>query len=266
MEIYRVRKSFGDIKSQQGAFFILENAIKKAKATKCNVYDGNKNCVWVYSEERGEKMNSPYKGRFRVSQQYKGTAHDGLDLVGVDSKNIYSTVYGTVEYAGWENALNHKQGFGRYVRIKKDNSADRYYFGHLSSIKVKKGQAVNPGDVIGIEGNTGYSFGSHCHYCVRANASKKQIKNISEISGIPNSVGMYNDDAAKITQKRVKYYPEYKGKTVSIVTALNSLGFKSSFSYRKTIANANGIKLFLGTAKQNTKLLNLLKNGKLIKP
>lgn len=55
MEIYRVRKNFGDIKSQQGAFFILENAIKKAKATKCNVYDGNKNCVWVYSEERGEK-------------------------------------------------------------------------------------------------------------------------------------------------------------------------------------------------------------------
>lgn len=46
MEIYTVRKSANDIKSQKGAFFMLENAIKKAIKTKCNVYDSNKNCVW----------------------------------------------------------------------------------------------------------------------------------------------------------------------------------------------------------------------------
>ncbi len=211
-------------------------------------------------------MNSPYKGKFRVSQQFKGSAHDGLDLVGVDSKNIYSTVEGIVEYAGWENVLNHKQGFGKYVRIKKKDSNDRYYFGHLSSVKVTKGQAVNSGDIIGIEGSTGYSTGSHCHYCVRTNASKKQIKNVCEISGIPNSIGLYTDDVLKTVSKTVKYYPEYTGKTVSIVTALNSLGFKSAFNYRKTVAKANGIRLYLGTAKQNTKLLNLLKKGKLIMP
>ena len=37
-------------------------------------------------------MNSPYMGKFRVSQIYKGALHDGLDLVGVDSKLIHSTV------------------------------------------------------------------------------------------------------------------------------------------------------------------------------
>jgi hypothetical protein len=37
-------------------------------------------------------------------------------------------------------------------------------------------------------------------------------------------------------------------------------------SYRKNIAAANGIKNYTGTAAENTKLLNLLKNGKLIKP
>ena len=46
-------------------------------------------------------MNSPYKGKFRVSQEFKGSAHDGLDLVGVSSKNIYSTIDGVVEFAGW---------------------------------------------------------------------------------------------------------------------------------------------------------------------
>lgn len=138
-------------------------------------------------------MNSPYNGKFRVSQQYKGSAHDGLDLVGIDSKEIHSTVNGVVEKAGWENALNHKQGFGLYVRIKKNNSVDRYYFGHMSKVLVKKGQAVKTGDVIGIEGNTGYSFGSHCHYCARGNGSKSQIRDICAISGIPNKLGTYDD-------------------------------------------------------------------------
>lgn len=138
-------------------------------------------------------MNSPYNGKFKVSQQFKGSVHDGLDLVGIESKEVHSTVNGIVEKAGWENALNHKQGFGLYVRIKKNNSVDKYYYGHLSKVLVKKGQAVKIGDVIGIEGNTGYSFGSHCHYCARGNGSKQQIRDICTISGIPNKLGVYDD-------------------------------------------------------------------------
>ena len=45
-------------------------------------------------------MNSPYCGRFQVTQQFKGSAHDGLDLVGLDSKEIHATVTGKVIYAG----------------------------------------------------------------------------------------------------------------------------------------------------------------------
>ena len=58
MKIYRVRKSFDDIKGQKGAYFLLENAVKRAKKTKCNVYDANKKCVWdysVYLEERRKR-------------------------------------------------------------------------------------------------------------------------------------------------------------------------------------------------------------------
>lgn len=139
-------------------------------------------------------MNSPYNGKFKVSQTFKGATHDGLDLVGLDSKDVHSTVNGVVEKAGWENALNHKQGFGLYVRIKQDGTTDRYYYGHLSALKVKKGQIVKIGDVLGVEGNTGYSFGSHCHYCVRGNGSKSQVRDVCTISGIPNALGTYYDD------------------------------------------------------------------------
>lgn len=147
-------------------------------------------------------MNSPYNGKFKVSQQFKGAVHDGLDLVGIDSKEVHSTVNGVVEKAGWENVLNRKQGFGLYVRIKKTGSVDKYYFGHLSEVRVKKGQTVKIGDVIGIEGNTGYSFGSHCHYCARGNGSKSQIRDICEISGIPNKLGVFDDGyLAKLKEK-----------------------------------------------------------------
>lgn len=129
-------------------------------------------------------MNTPYRGKFRVSQVYSAS-HDGLDLVGVDSKNIYSTVTGTVERAGWENANDHSQGFGRYVRIKEAGSTDRYYFGHMSEVKVKVGDTVSAGTLLGVEGSTGYSTGSHCHYGCRTDADKAQAKNISKISGIP---------------------------------------------------------------------------------
>lgn len=142
-------------------------------------------------------MNCPFKGKFKVTQQFKGSAHDGLDIVGLENKNIYSTVDGTVERAGWENSLNHKKGFGLYVRIKENNSSDRYYFGHLSKVAVKVGQRVKIGDLLGTEGNTGRSTGSHCHYCVRTDASKSKFRNICEISGIPNELGTYIGEPKK---------------------------------------------------------------------
>ena len=62
---------------------------------------------------------------------------------------------------------------------------------------------------------------------------------------------------------KVSYYPAFNN--VSIVDGLKSIGVDSSFSYRTKIANKNGINDYRGTAEQNIKLLELAKNGKLIK-
>jgi cell wall-associated NlpC family hydrolase len=62
------------------------------------------------------------------------------------------------------------------------------------------------------------------------------------------------------------YFKKYTGTSGSIADALKSLGYNSSFAYRKKIATANNIKLYVGSAKQNTQMLSLLKQGKLIKP
>lgn len=142
-------------------------------------------------------MNSPYMGRFTVTQGFRPPAnpkHDGLDLVGLDSKEIHATVTGVVHYAGWENVNNRSQGFGQYVCIKS-NDGLYYYYGHLSQINVRTGQAVKCTDIIGYEGSTGYSTGSHCHYEIRGGFYKgAQVYDVCAFSGIPNKEGGIFDD------------------------------------------------------------------------
>lgn len=138
-------------------------------------------------------MNSPYMGKFRVSQEYKGpSVHDGLDLVGVDSKDIHCVATGKVIKAGWENPNNKKQGFGMYVKIQTSTN-DIWYYGHLSKINVELGQTVKVTQKIGVEGSTGHSTGSHLHICVRPNGVKANARNVASILNIPNKLGTYDD-------------------------------------------------------------------------
>ncbi|MDE7309244.1 MAG: N-acetylmuramoyl-L-alanine amidase [Lachnospiraceae bacterium] len=70
---------------------------------------------------------------------------------------------------------------------------------------------------------------------------------------------------APAPQPQVSYYPKYTGSSVSIVDGLQAVGVESSFSNREKIAVKNGITGYRGSADQNSRLLSLLKNGKLIK-
>ncbi len=144
-------------------------------------------------------MNSPLYGKFRVSQGYKGVSHKGIDLVGIDSKEIHSTVDGIVEVARWDaklgaSGIDTKYGMGQYVRVKEENTNYRYYFGHMSQILATPGQKVKKGDAIGIEGRTGNATGSHVHYEIRRTTSNATFLNVSELSGIPNQLGIYEQN------------------------------------------------------------------------
>lgn len=78
-------------------------------------------------------------------------------------------------------------------------------------------------------------------------------------------VVVYIDDGKKREENRNQYYETYTGKSGSIVDALNAIGVDSSKANRSQIAKTNGIENYFGTAKQNTEMLDLLKNGKLKK-
>lgn len=94
----------------------------------------------------------------------------------------------------------------------------------------------------------------------------------TQISGLENKVNTTVNNTTVTsstanTSKKVKYYEpikSYKGN--SFVDALKKRGVNASMKFRKKIASVNGIKNYTGTAKQNEKLLHLMKKGKLIKP
>lgn len=138
---------------------------------------------------------SPYKGTFRVSQAYRNlraneTYHQGYDLVGISDKNIYCPIYGTVVRAGWECATLPKKGFGQRVVVRIGTTAYYMYFGHLSKISVTAGQKLKPGDLIGVEGSTGHSTGSHLHWEIRINDIKTGYVSVYHYAGIPNMPGL----------------------------------------------------------------------------
>lgn len=105
----------------------------------------------------------PLKSSFRYTSGFGrrwGRMHEGIDMAGAMGTPVYATAEGTVTHAGWES------GYGNMVEIRHDFGLVTRY-GHLSKVRVEKGQRVSRGDRIGDMGNTGRSTGTHLHYEVR---------------------------------------------------------------------------------------------------
>ncbi|MCR5208430.1 MAG: CHAP domain-containing protein [Eubacterium sp.] len=91
---------------------------------------------------------------------------------------------------------------------------------------------------------------------------KKVRHSLAGVSGFLRPIEQENINPENV----VKYFKRCENGIKSLVDALGSVGAKSGFSYRRKIAAVNGIKGYIGSAKQNLRLLSLLKKGKLIKP
>ena len=63
-----------------------------------------------------------------------------------------------------------------------------------------------------------------------------------------------------------EFFPAVNYGGTSIKEALKKIGVDNSLSFRKKIAKVNNIKAYVGTAKQNLQMLDLLKKGELLKP
>lgn len=93
---------------------------------------------------------NPFTGRGREM-------HSGVDLKGRVGEPIKTTAKGTVTFAGYMG------GYGNLVVVRHANGYETRY-GHLSRIRVKRGQHIDIGAIVGLLGNTGRSTGPHLHY------------------------------------------------------------------------------------------------------
>lgn len=95
----------------------------------------------------------------RIDPVYKTIKfHAGLDFAAPQGTPIYATADGRVTTAG-----NTGNGFGNHVEINHGYGYETLY-GHMFRIKVRSGQVVKRGEVIGWVGSTGKSTGPHLHY------------------------------------------------------------------------------------------------------
>ncbi len=86
--------------------------------------------------------------------------HEGMDFSAPVGTPVYATAEGQVATASWQGL------YGNMIEVNHGyNYKTRY--AHLSEIKVRPGQMVHRGDLIGRVGNTGKSTGPHLHYEVR---------------------------------------------------------------------------------------------------
>ena len=197
-------------------------------------------------------VTSPYGYRKSLSTSAgsTGTMHNGTDY-GTNAKKIaqYAIEDGVVTSCG-----TAKDG-AKFVWVKYDRLGVKMLHYHLDSISVKTGQKVTKNTVLGKTGKTGKATGIHLHLGI------KRLSTGAWVDPEKWAKTEYTSPTAKVS-----YFKKYTGKSASLVDGLNAVGAKTTFTYRKQIATKNGVKSYVGTAKQNTTLLNLLKKGKLIKP
>lgn len=117
--------------------------------------------LWPVSSRR---ITSSYGWR-RHPIKRRRHFHQGMDIGSV-FQSVRATKHGRVTYAGWLG------GYGRVVILAHPGGWKSLY-GHLSRIRVRRGQHVKQGQRIAISGNTGLSTGPHLHFEMLKNGRSK---------------------------------------------------------------------------------------------
>lgn len=107
-------------------------------------------------------VTSPYGPRW-------GKIHRGTDFRASVGTPVKSMADGIIKGVGDTDICCSGASFGKWIFIEYNNGLSSTY-GHLSLIKVTKGQKVSRGEIVGYSGNTGSSTGPHLHVSVYASS------------------------------------------------------------------------------------------------
>ncbi len=125
----------------------------------CKNHDEMLQCIPAIQPVSNKNLKQTASGYgMRIDPIYKTPKfHAGMDFSANIGTPVYATGDGVVTKAGWESA------YGNIIKIDHGYGYATWY-AHLSAYKVRRGQRVKRGEVIGAVGNTGKSTGPHLHY------------------------------------------------------------------------------------------------------
>ncbi|MFY2509236.1 M23 family metallopeptidase [Vibrio pectenicida] len=105
-------------------------------------------------------LSSHYGHRIHPVSKVK-SMHRGIDYAVNVGTPIYASADGVIEVVRKSN-----KGSGNFLRVAHSYGFTSSY-SHLSAFKVKRGEYVKKGQLIGLTGNSGLSTGYHLHYEIR---------------------------------------------------------------------------------------------------
>ena len=100
----------------------------------------------------GQRMD-PFSG--------EGSFHKGVDIAANAGISVRVTADGIVVHVGYDNS-----GYGRLVVVDHGNGLQTCY-AHLAAFRVRAGQELKRGDIVGLVGASGRVTAPHLHYEVR---------------------------------------------------------------------------------------------------
>jgi murein DD-endopeptidase MepM/ murein hydrolase activator NlpD len=113
------------------------------------------------SAATGGDFTFPFIGVITSPYGWRDTAfHRGVDIDLNRGDTVRCAFPGMVRFAGKDG------GYGNVVIVRHYNGLETVY-AHLWKIKVKPGDIVNSGQLLGLGGSTGHSTGTHLHFETR---------------------------------------------------------------------------------------------------
>ena len=140
-----------------------------------------------------ERMGSPFGRRIDPLAGVRAM-HEGIDFGAPSGTPVSAAAGGVVDGASF-----HPE-YGYLIELNHGNEFSSRY-AHLSKLKVKPGQVVKRGQLIGLSGNTGRSTGPHLHFEVR-------------FKGVAQNPGRFLNQNASLAEASVDS-PTRAGKRIS---------------------------------------------------
>lgn len=103
-------------------------------------------------------LTQGFGGNEPMYRQYNLKGHNGLDYGLPTGTEVVAPHSGKI----LEVADQGKSGYGKYIKVENDKEGS--VLAHLSAFKVKAGDIVTEGQLLGLSGNTGNSTGPHLHW------------------------------------------------------------------------------------------------------